>query len=161
MNVNMHRLTPSVLATDPRGLPIRQIEYLRNVAGSEMQSLITRQQHDVAGRLTAQRDPRLLTPNQTSVYGLNAAVLKSASVDAGPRVYLPGLAGETLERRDGHGNVWRTRYDKLMRVVALEENQQPNVETFVYADGSANALMNLRGQLLNQVDPSGRIDCES
>jgi insecticidal toxin complex protein TccC len=161
MNLNMHRLTPSVLATDPRGLPIRQIEYLRNVAGGEMQSLITRQQHDVAGRLTAQRDPRLLAPNHTSVYGLNAAVLKSASVDAGPRVYLPGQAGETLEHHDQRGNVWRTRYDQLLRVVALEENQQPNVETFVYADGSANPSMNLRGQLLNQVDPSGRIDCES
>jgi insecticidal toxin complex protein TccC len=161
MNANMHRRTPSVLATDPRGLPIRQIEYLRDVAGSETQSLITRQQHDVAGRLTAQRDPRLLAPNQTSVYALNGAVLKSESVDAGWRLSLPGPGGETRERHGERGNVWRTQYDKLMRVVSLEENNQANVETFDYADGSANPSMNLRGQLLNQVDPSGRIDCES
>jgi insecticidal toxin complex protein TccC len=161
MNREAHQGTPSVTANDGRGLPIRQVAYLRVIASEPAIALVSRQAFDGAGRVTRQWDSRLSEPNLCTVYGLNGAALKISSVDAGWRLSLPGLAGEILEHHDERGNVWRTRYDQLLRVVAREENQQPNVETFVYADGSANALMNLRGQLLNQVDPSGRIDCES
>ncbi|MGN4048455.1 RHS repeat domain-containing protein [Pseudomonas sp. SM4] len=161
MNREVHQGTPSVTVNDGRGLPVRQVAYLRAIANEPAIALLSRQAFDGAGRVTRQWDSRLSEPNLSTVYGLNGAALKISSVDAGWRLSLPGLAGETLEHHDQRGNVWRTRYDQLLRVVAREENQQPNVETFVYADGSANALMNLRGQLLNQVDPSGRIDCES
>jgi insecticidal toxin complex protein TccC len=161
MNRDVHKGTPSVTVNDGRGLPVRQVAYLRAIANEPAIALVSRQAFDGAGRVTRQWDSRLSEPNLSTVYGLNGAALKISSVDAGWRLSLPGLAGETLEHHDQRGNVWRTRYDQLLRVVALEENQQPNVETFVYADGSANPSMNLRGQLLNQVDPSGRIDCES
>lgn len=161
MNRDVHKGTPSVTVNDGRGLPVRQVAYLRAIANEPAIALVSRQAFDGAGRVTRQWDSRLSEPNLSTVYGLNGAALKISSVDAGWRLSLPGPGGETRERHGERGNVWRTQYDKLMRVVSLEENNQANVETFVYADGSANPSMNLRGQLLNQVDSSGRIDCES
>ncbi|MHB2243950.1 RHS repeat-associated core domain-containing protein [Pseudomonas monsensis] len=46
-------------------------------------------------------------------------------------------------------------YDKQLRVVAVEENRLPDVDTFTYADASADARLNLRGQLIEQADTSG------
>lgn len=59
MEANVHRHTPTLMAIDSRGLPVRQVAYLRNVADGAVQALITRQLHDVAGRMTEQWDPRL------------------------------------------------------------------------------------------------------
>ncbi|WP_460144862.1 RHS repeat domain-containing protein [Pseudomonas sp. S2_A02] len=161
MTANIHRRTPSLSVNDGRGLPIRQIAYLRTVAGETATALITRQQHDAAGRLVAQRDPRLSRPNLTTLYSLSGEPLKIDSVDAGWRLSLPGLAGEMLEGWNARGSHWRTTYDDQIRVVALEENAQPNVDTFTYADASADAGHNLRGQLLEQLDPSGSLYLDS
>ncbi|WP_367372712.1 RHS repeat-associated core domain-containing protein [Pseudomonas lini] len=161
MTANVHRRTPSLSVSDGRGLPIRQIAYLRTVAGETATALMTRQQYDVAGRLVAQRDPRLSRPNLTTLYSLSGEPLKSDSVDAGWRLSLPGLAGEALARWDARGSHWRTTYDNQLRVIALEENTQPNVEIYTYATVSADASHNLRGQLLEQVDPSGSLHLNS
>ena len=83
------------------------------------------------------------------------------SVDAGWRLSLAGLAGETLQRWDQRGSHWRTRYDPLLRPVAIEENAQPNVETFAYADASADPDFNLRCQLTEQLDRSGTLSVDS
>ena len=48
-----------------------------------------------------------------------------------------------------------------MRPLAIEENGQPNVETFTYADASADPAHNLRGQLTEQVDRSGTLSFDS
>ncbi|MFD2884654.1 hypothetical protein ACFS4T_27535 [Pseudomonas lini] len=87
--------------------------------------------------------------------------MKVDSVDAGWRLSLPGLAGQTLQRWDARGSHWRTTYDDQLRMVAVEENAQPDVETFTYADTAAGAGHNLRGQLLEQVDPSGTLRLNS
>ncbi|WP_339522206.1 RHS repeat-associated core domain-containing protein [Pseudomonas sp. EL_65y_Pfl2_R96] len=157
MSVRVHRRTPSLMASDGRGLPVRQVAYLRTVAGETAAALVTRQQHDVAGRRVTQQDPRLPTPNITTVYGLGGTPLKIDSVDAGWRLSLPGLAGETSQRWDERGSHWRMTYDNQLRVVAVEENARPDVDTFTYADASADAGHNLRGQLLALVDPSGTL----
>jgi insecticidal toxin complex protein TccC len=157
MTDSVHRRTPSLTVSDGRGLPVRQIAYLRSVAGETATTLITRQQHDATGRLVAQWDPRLSRPNLATVYGLTGNPLKVASVDAGWRLSLPGLTGETLQRRDARGNHWRTTYDDQLRVVSVEENALPDIETFTYADASADAGHNLRGRLFEQVDPSGTL----
>ncbi|UVK97671.1 RHS repeat domain-containing protein [Pseudomonas sp. B21-048] len=161
MTANAHQRTPSLSVSDGRGLPIRQIAYLRTVAGETATALVTRQQYDVAGRLVAQWDPRLSKPNIVTAYSLSGEPLKIDSVDAGWRLSLPGLAGEALERWDERGNHWRTTYDDQLRVVALEENAQPDVDTFTYADASADTGHNLRGQLVEQVDPSGTLRLDS
>ncbi|WP_409035816.1 RHS repeat domain-containing protein, partial [Pseudomonas corrugata] len=62
---------------------------------------------------------------------------------------------------DQRGSHWRTRYDPLLRPVAIEENAQPNVETFAYADASADPDFNLRCQLTEQLDRSGTLSVDS
>ncbi|MDR7284283.1 hypothetical protein J2X84_003116, partial [Pseudomonas corrugata] len=131
MTLSVHWHTPNLTVIDSRGLPIRQVAYLRNLVGGPLDTLITRQRHDAAGRRVAQWDPRLfgVDPNLSTVYRLSGEPLKVDSVDAGWRLSLVGVGGETLQRWDQRGSHWRTRYDPLLRPVAIEENAQPNVET--------------------------------
>ncbi len=165
MSTNVHWRTPELKANDPRGLPIRQVAYLRKVAGGAVDTLITRQRHDTLGRLVEQWDPRLFgkapRPNLATVYRLSGEALKVDSVDAGQRLSLAGLAGERLQHWDQRGHHWRTTYDNQLRVVAVEENAQPDVETFTYADASADSGHNQRGQMIEQVDPSGSLSFSS
>ncbi|MCP1441297.1 insecticidal toxin complex protein TccC [Pseudomonas sp. GGS8] len=161
MSGSVHWRTPSVSVTDPRGLVIRQVEYLRKVAGDEVKILLTRQQYDNAGRLAAQRDPRLPTPNTSTLYGLDGQPLKVYSVDAGVNLNLPGLSAEPMQSWDARGNHRRMSYDNQMRVLAIEENAVPNVQTFTYADASADSGHNLRGQMTALKEPSGRVDFHS
>lgn len=157
MAANVHRRTPAVAAADGRGLILRQIAYLRTVANEPAMALVTRQIHDAAGRQIAQCDPRLATPAVVSIYDLNGQPLKVESVDAGWRLSLPGLSGQALQRWDGRGVHWLTRYDDLLRVVSIDNSADPTRETFSYADASADAGHNLRGQLLELHDPSGSL----
>ncbi|WP_210558811.1 MULTISPECIES: hypothetical protein, partial [unclassified Pseudomonas] len=89
MSANLHRRTPSLVVIDSRSLPLRQIAYLRVLAEDPAEALVTRQQHDIAGRLVAQFDPRLSAPSVTSIHDLNGQPLKVSSVDAGWRLNLP------------------------------------------------------------------------
>jgi RHS repeat-associated protein len=163
MTTTVHWRTPNVTAIDSRGLAIRQIAYLRKVNDGPLETLITRQRHDAAGRLLEQWDPRLfgIVPNLTAVHRLSGEPLKVDSVDAGWRLSLPGLAGEVLVRWDQRGSHWRSIYDNQLRIIAVEESGQPNVETFTYADAAADAGHNLRGHLIKQVDPSGSLELSS
>jgi insecticidal toxin complex protein TccC len=160
---SLHRRTPSLTVHESRGLPVRQVAYLRAVADGPANTLITRQHYDAAGRLLEQWDPRLygLVPNQTTVYSLSGEPLKVDSIDAGWRLSLAGLAGENLQRWDQRGSHWRTTYDLLLRPLAIEENGEPNVETFTYADASADPAHNRRGQLTEQLDRSGTLSFDS
>nr|WP_316249757.1 RHS repeat-associated core domain-containing protein [Pseudomonas sp. N40(2020)] len=120
-----------------------------------------RQHYDANGHLVAQWDPRLEIASLTTVYGLGGAVLKADSVDAGWRLSLPGLAGEPLRRWDERGNQWRTTFHNQLRVVAVEENDEADVDAFTYADGLADAGHNLRGQLRELKDRSGTLRTDS
>ncbi|WP_277759040.1 hypothetical protein [Pseudomonas sp. A34-9] len=157
----VHRRTPTVAVIDSRGSPIRQVSYLRTLADDTPTALVSRQQYDVAGRLVAQWDPRLQVPSLTTVHGLGRAVLKSASVDAGWGLNLPGPAGEPLQRWDERGSHWHTTFDNQLRVVAVEENDERDVDVFTYADATADAEHNLRGTLLEQKAPSGTLRTNS
>lgn len=161
----MHRYTPSLSVHDPRSLSARQVAYLRKTADGPVESLITRQHHDLAGRLVAQWDPRLFEtapkPNLASVYSLTGEPLKVDSVDAGWRVILPGVAGEELQRWGTRGHHWRNQYDDQLRLTAVAQNDQENVETFTYADACADPAFNRRGQLTAQVDRSGTLSFDS
>ncbi|WDR33881.1 RHS repeat-associated core domain-containing protein [Pseudomonas serboccidentalis] len=159
--MNVHRRTPALTVHDSRGLPVRQVVYLRTVAEDTPVPLLTRQQHDVAGRRVAQWDPRLSVASRVTVYGLGGEPLKSDSVDAGMRLTLPGLAGEALERWDARGNHWRSSFDEQLRVLSVDNSLQPDRETFTYADASASAAFNLRGQLIAVHDTSGTLQFNS
>lgn len=161
MSANLHRRTPSLVVIDSRGLPLRQVAYLRALADATAEALVTRQQHDIAGRLVAQFDPRLSAPSVISIHDLNGQPLKVSSVDAGWRLSLPGLGGQALQRWDARGVHWSSRYDESLRLVAISNSADPLSETFTYADASAPADHNQRGQLLEQVDPSGSLHLDS
>ncbi|MGF6204203.1 RHS repeat domain-containing protein [Pseudomonas frederiksbergensis] len=165
MNSSVHWRTPSLTVSDCRGLPIRQVAYLRTVAGATADALITHQHHDVVGRLTEQWDPRLSgnapKPNLSTIYRLSGEPVSVDSVDAGWRLSLAGVAGEVLQRWDARDSHWRTTFDNQLRVIALEENARPDVERFTYADASADAGHNLRRQLIEQRDPSGSLRFDS
>ncbi len=161
MSANLHRRTPALAVSDARGLPVRQIGYLRSVTADSLVALVTRQQHDYAGRLVEQWDSRLPAPSLTTVYSLDGSVLKSDSVDAGWRLTLSGLAGEPLQRWDQREHHWRTTFDEQLRVIAVEENGEPGVDVFTYADASAEIGYNQRGQLLEQKDRSGSLLTDS
>ncbi|WP_085709585.1 MULTISPECIES: RHS repeat-associated core domain-containing protein [unclassified Pseudomonas] len=120
MPPSLHDRTPSLSAYDSQGLVIRQVAYLRSVAGATAEALITRQQRDAPGRVVKQWDPRLASPTITSVFSLIAEVLETDSVDAG-----------------------------------LDN------ETYVYADASADAGYNRRGQMVAINDPSGSVKLHS
>lgn len=143
---------------------MRQVGYLRQSA-EVVESVITRQRHDLHGRPVEQWDPRLFdkapAANRATLYALSGDPVRVDSVDAGWRLILAGVAGEVRQRWDGRGNHWRTDYDDQLRVTALEENAQPQVERFTYANGLADAEHNLRGQRVEQIDPGGRVTFDS
>ena len=163
MSASTHWRTPSLTASDGRGLPVRQVAYLRTVAGDTPSALVTRQHHDVAGRLVAQQDPRLPIANTTTVFSLNDIAVFTNSRDSGWRLLLPGRAGEPGHRWDERGHVWQSTFDEQLRVVQLEVsgNGENQLDTFTYAPGSAGADSNLRGRLIQQTDPSGSLDITS
>ncbi|RIJ10598.1 RHS repeat-associated core domain-containing protein [Pseudomonas sp. 91RF] len=161
MNASVHHLTPILSVIGPRGEAVRQVEYLRTVAGEAVRALIRRLQYDVAGHPVAQRDPRLPTPNTTTVFRLDGLALKTHNVDSGENTVLPGPGGEFLQNWDANGNHREMTYDDQLRLLAVEENGTPDIETFTYADRSGDPAHNLRGQLIRQEDPSGSVEARS
>jgi len=131
------------------------------MAGNTSSTLVICQEHDLAGRLITQRDPRLSMANTATVYSLNGNAVLIDSVDSGWRVVLPGLAGEPLRRWDQRGSHWRTCFDEQLRLVAVEENGEVDVDVLTYSDASAEAGYNRRGQLQEQKDRSGSLLTDS
>ncbi|MHC8337898.1 RHS repeat domain-containing protein [Pseudomonas sp. HLT2-19-2] len=157
---SVHRHTPTLSVTDSRGLPVRQVSYLRRVVIDAPVAHITRQQHDAAGRQVAQRDPRLKVPNLVTLHSLSGAALCTDSVDAGWRLGLPGEAQQAVENWDGRGSHWRIEYDEQRRPVAIleETNGQlsQTLERLSYANADAEfAARNQCGQLIRHDDPAG------
>ncbi|MFM9381942.1 RHS repeat-associated core domain-containing protein [Pseudomonas sp. UV AK001] len=162
MNAGVHHLTPTLSVIGPRGEAVRQVEYLRTVAGEEVRAFISRLQYDAAGHLVAQRDPRLPTPtNTTTVYRLDGMALKTLNVDGGENTILPGLGGELLQNRDANRNHREMTYDPQLRLRNVTENGLPGFESFSYDNASADPTYNLRGQMTELSDPSGTVHIKS
>lgn len=159
----VHSRTPALTVTDARGLPVRQVAYLRSVAGATPSVLVSCQHYDVLGRLVAQRDPRLREThaNTTTVYSLNDAAVYTDSVDSGWRLVLPGLAGEPRQRWDERGHHWASTFDTQLRVTTLKEDGDARIDSYSYGESSADAGHNLRGQMIQQTDSSGSLDITS
>lgn len=157
MSPSVHWRTPTLSAHDPRGLPVRTVAYLRAVVDAEVQCQTSRQCYDPHGRLIEQYDPRLPEPCLTTAYRLDGERLRVDSVDSGWRVNLPGLANEVLQRHDQRGKQWRYRYDPMMRLIAVTENAQDDVERYSYADHNADPGHNLRGELSESADPGATV----
>ncbi|WP_448091809.1 RHS repeat-associated core domain-containing protein [Pseudomonas lini] len=166
MSAQLHRKTPTLNVVDSRGLTVRHVAYWRGDAATTARARITRQAHDLAGRLVTQWDPRLFgeaaKANLTSIYSLSGKLLKVDSVDAGWRLYLPGDAGQTLRNWDERGSHWQTTYDSQLRPVSVQEQAADQtlrvIEHLSYGDSSPeSAERNLCGALTRHDDSAGTL----
>jgi uncharacterized protein RhaS with RHS repeats len=133
---------------------------------SPPEPLVNVRQHDHAGRLVAQRDPRFLTPtsrpNERHIYSLSEAVLFTDSRDAGWRLGLSAAAGQQQEYWDGRGSYWINEYDDQRRPIAVHEQTREihlrTIERLTYADDSAEfAERNQCGSLIRHDDSAGTV----
>jgi len=163
--LSIHRHTPSLTASDPRGLPVRAVGYWRDIDGVSPQARVNRTAHDGAGRAVAQWDPRLFLdasapPNVQTVYALSGAVLSTSSVDAGWRLALLGEAGHSVHAWDGRGSQRWMRYDTQLRPKSVFEQAVDGeavcTERLSYgASDPTSAEYNQCGQLIRHDDPAG------
>lgn len=169
LTMGMHHKTPGLSVVDPRGLPIRSVDYRREVEGEPTQARITRTFHDAAGRAVEQWDPRLwalkqeepLTPaNLTTVFSLSGNALFTDSVDAGWQLTLSGLGNEVLLEWDSRDTRRKIEYDDLLRPVSVFEQggTEPSrcVERMEYGDPD-HGDQNQCGQLIRHDDSAGTV----
>lgn len=164
MNPGIHAQTPNLSVTDNRGLTVRQVAYWREDA-SQPEARITARHHDAAGRLVAQRDPRLFADasapaNLATVYSLTGQTLTTLSVDAGWRVSLQGEARQPLHGWDGRGSQRSIEYDEQLRPLAVFEHAHDGeplcAERYGYGGSDPTfAARNQCGQLIRHDDPAG------
>lgn len=169
--MGVHHNTPTLLASDPRGLSIRTVDYWRDDDSCPAQTRVHRTLHDSAGRAVAQWDPRLwalqktdpLTPaNLATVYTLSGQVVSSDSVDAGMQVALYGMGAQVLLDWDSRETLREIEHDSLLRPVAMfeEGSSTPKrcVERFMYGrPGAGDPSKNQLGQLVRHDDPAGSV----
>ncbi|MGF6202129.1 RHS repeat-associated protein [Pseudomonas laurylsulfatiphila] len=163
--LSVHRHTPSLTASDPRGLALRAVGYWRDNDGMRPQARVNHTVHDWAGRPIAQRDPRLFLDasapaNLQTTHALSGAELSTNSVDAGWRVALLGEAGQAVHHWDGRGSQRWMQYDTQLRPVSVFEQPQDGeaicTERLSYgASDQAAAERNQCGQLIRHDDPAG------
>ena len=173
LTMGMHHKTPELSVVDPRGLPIRSVDYWRAVEDDPTQARIHRTFYDAAGRAVEQWDPRLWAlpkedplrrANLTTVFSLSGNALFTDSVDAGWQLTLPGLGNEVLLGWDSRGTRREVEYDCLLRpVVVFEQGEtEPRraVERMAYG-GPDHGVQNQCGQLIRHDDPAGTVLFES
>ncbi|WP_223516665.1 RHS repeat domain-containing protein [Pseudomonas sp. GL-B-19] len=167
----MHYKTPTLSVVDPRELPIRSIDYWREIEGELTQARINRTLHNAAGHAVKQWDPRLwlqqdqhpLVPaNLVTVHSLSGSAVSMLSVDAGSQITLFGLTHEILHGWDSRGTHSEVEYDDLLRPVAVFEHlvtQLPRcAERMEYGrHGQGLRDQNLLGQLIRRDGPGGTV----
>jgi len=161
----VHRHTPVLQVHDARGLPVRQVEYCRGVAGQAAQRRLRLTRHDPPGQSLRRWDPRQSehlgqgrSPGAShgELRSLSARTLLDESADAGWQLLLVADAGQVVEHWDSRGSHWQTEHDPRLRPVLIREGtgQQPArvSQRFTYADvGGANR----RGRLVRHDDDAG------
>jgi insecticidal toxin complex protein TccC len=164
VNAHPHTATPTLSVIDPRALAILGVGYCRHPDSAGIDSRISRQGFDAAGRLVESWDPRLWgaapKPNLASVYGLNGQPLCTDSVDAGWQLSLLDQSGLPCSFWDARGSQRHLEYDPQRRPLAVVEQAAGEaarvVERLTYAGSDpASAVRNQCGQLIRHDDPAG------
>lgn len=164
MNTRHDTATPTLSVIDPRALVVRSVAYCRHPDKADIESRITRQIFDEAGRQVASWDPRLYgvapKPNLATIYALSGQALLADSVDAGWQVRLLNEAGSMCSGWDARGSQSHRQYDDLLRPLALTEQAhdgQPHVvERWTYAKATDDhAQHNQCGRAIRHDDPAG------
>lgn len=164
-----HANTPAIDIIDPRGRSVRRVEYHRCEVVASSESCITQHLHDAVGRTVLTRDPRLFdlhqqgrtVASQIDVFSLTGAQLLSENNDAGWRLGLFGEDRQGCEGWDSQLSHSRVQHEVQRRPAATFENAHGEPERctarFSYADASADATRNRRGQLLRHDDTAGTL----
>ena len=164
MNTHHDTATPTLSVIDPRALAVRSVAYCRHPDKADIESRITRQIIDEAGRQVASWDPRLygVAPksNLATLYTLSGQALLADSVDAGWQVRLLNEASSICSGWDARGSQSHRQYDDLQRPLALTEQAcdgQPRVvERWTYGKATDDrAQHNQCGQPIRHDDPAG------
>lgn len=164
MNTHHETATPTLSVLDPRALAIRGVAYYQHPEKPGVESRITRQSFDEAGRQVASWDPRLYgaapKPNMAAVYALSGQGLFTDGVDAGWQACLLNEAGSLCAVWDARGNQSHHQYDELQRPIALTEQAHDGpsrvVERWIYGEATDDAaLRNQCGQVIRHDDPAG------
>ena len=163
--LSIHRHTPSLTASDPRGLPVRTLGYWRDIDRMPPQTRVNRTAHDGAGRAIARWDSRLFLDasapaNLQTTYTSSGAVSSTNSVDAGLRIDLFGEAGQSIHLWDGRGSQRWMQHDARLRPVSVFEQAVDGdavcAERLSYgANDQTSMERNQCGQLIRHDDPAG------
>lgn len=168
---DLHSRTPTLVLSDPRGLPVRRIDYYRCQADTAAESRINAQWHDHAGRPTDQWDARQFahfqagtstTPNQHSAFSLTGNVVVEHNVDSGGTTHLYDAAGRLAGSWNANGAGKQYRYDPCARPVAiLQSDADGSVRTtqrlsYGAADATS-AARNQCGRVCRHDDDSGTL----
>ncbi|CAI8708996.1 insecticidal toxin complex protein TccC [Pseudomonas sp. IT-P44] len=157
--------TPSLAVVDARGLVVRNVAYCRHPLNPSVDTRITRNHFDPAGRLFASWDPRLWgtapKPNLENTFDLQGRALLVDSVDAGWQLSLMNRADAACSFWDGRGGQRHSEFDELQRPTAVTEqmaHELPRVsERFTYGDArDERAAHNQCGQPIRHDHPAGR-----
>lgn len=145
--MNAHPHTPTLSVLDPRALAIREVGYCRHPDENVIESRITRQVFDEAGRLVESSDPRLWAsaqkPNLATIHGLSGQSLLTDSVDAGWQLSLLNQAGSPCSFWDARSSQRHIAYDDQQRPIAVTEQAAdalPHVVERLTYGGSAPAF---------------------
>ncbi|MHC8298703.1 RHS repeat-associated core domain-containing protein [Pseudomonas sp. ZS1P83] len=134
-----------------------------------LDSRVTRQTYDSAGRATHLFDPRLfellgtepdISANLRTVFNLSGETLLTDSVDAGYRLHLPGPAGQHCDSWDSKLTYTHIEYDDLIRPIKESVHVQWEDERvsgyFSYGGNGAPFVdRNQCGQLIRHDDSAG------
>lgn len=161
------RGTPTVAVVDNRGLAVRTVQYNRTAVEGPLDELISQQTFSPRGHLCSSIDPRLLDkqrlnpevqPNFLYLSSLTGGVLRRVSQDAGTLTVLYDIDNGPVWQQDSRGQQLSRTFDVLHRLTSVAERAGDVTrlsERRFYADSSASADANLRGQLLQLYSPAG------
>lgn len=162
----VHRHTPDLSVSDPRGLRVATIAY--HQAPGEItlpMSRVTRHFYSAGAHWLSSRDPRLggnVNPVDaiSNIVSLSGAPLLTRSADAGWRISLPDEAGQVRQSWDSVGHSHQFEYDGLGRstsVTQIAVGTAPKcVDRYYYgANGPSFSAHNQCGQLVRHADTAG------
>lgn len=167
LNAELHSGTPMVIATDARGLIVREMGLHRDTVGTSPDLRIVRHQHNARGLRVQSIDPRLfdngVKANSVLYYDLMGNPIRSDSVDSGTVITLLDAAGRNFIVRNAINTLSYWQYEdstlpgRPLTVTEQSTDASNNVTArFVYAPADeANKARNRAGLPFISLDTAG------
>lgn len=164
--------TPNTQIIDNLGRVIVTKQITKSPENADGEVLSTYSTYDIKGRILTSSDPRLSEKgihNYQMTYGMSGGALKTVSCDAGTRLSLTNVFGNSIFTCNSRSISSFTEYDKLQRAISISVKDRLQGTTFVaerYIYGDSLNLLeaelyNLRGKIYLHYDPAGKIEFPS